>query len=148
MKKENFIKLYEYLLLHSGEELNLKDILDKFGAKKPDKKKKYRKDSIGEKVETLLEFLRALEIENLISIKKKIIVVQKPFILFGKISLSKRGDGFVKLSSGSEIFIPAELTGGAISGDKVEVIPIRIGKKERLEGEVRDIRSRVALFTG
>lgn len=146
MKKENFIKLYEFLLLHSGEELNLKDILEKFGVKKLDKKKKSRKDSFSEKVENLLEYLKALEIENLISIKKKVVAVNKPFVLFGKISLSRRGDGFVKLSSGSEIFIPAELTGGAISGDKVEVIPIRIGKKERLEGEVRDIRSRGRSF--
>jgi exoribonuclease R len=68
-----------------------------------------------------------------------LVIISRPFHLIGKISLSKRGDGFVKLTSGNEVFIPSELTGGAISGDKVEILPLRSGKKDRLEGEVREI---------
>jgi ribonuclease R len=142
MKKDNFIKLYEYLVLNSGNDISLKDLLEKFSTKKSDKKKKERAEFQSNKFQSILEFLRLLENEGLVSITKKTISISRPLHLIGKISLSKRGDGFVKLKSGSEMFVPSELTGGAISGDKVEIIPIRVGKKDRLEGEVREITSR------
>jgi ribonuclease R len=137
MKKENFAKLYEYLAINSGSEVNLKDLIDKFTIKKVEKKK--RREPIVDKIDSFLEFLKLLENEGLLKISKKIVTISRPFHLIGKISLSKRGDGFVRLTSGSEVFVPSELTGGAISGDKVELLPLRIGKKDRLEGEVREI---------
>ncbi len=137
MKKENFAKLYEYLAINSGSEVNLKDLIDKFTIKKIEKKK--RREPIVDKIDSFLEFLKLLENEGLLKISKKIVTISRPFHLIGKISLSKRGDGFVKLTSGSEVFVPSEHTGGAISGDKVELLPLRIGKKDRLEGEVREI---------
>ena len=76
------------------------------------------------------------------TLDKKSITVHKPFSMAGTISLSRRGDGFVKLASGNEIFIPASFTDTSISGDTVEVIPIGIGKKDRLEGEVISILKR------
>ena len=137
MKKDNFAKLYEYLAINSGSEVNLKDLIDKFTIKKIEKKKK--KEPYNDKIDSFLEFLKLLENEGLLKISKKLVIISRPFHLIGKISLSKRGDGFVKLTSGNEVFIPSELTGGAISGDKVEILPLRSGKKDRLEGEVREI---------
>ena len=137
MKKDNFAKLYEYLAINSGSEVNLKDLIDKFTIKKIEKKKK--KEPFNDKIDSFLEFLKLLENEGLLKISKKLVIISRPFHLIGKISLSKRGDGFVKLTSGNEVFIPSELTGGAISGDKVEILPLRSGKKDRLEGEVREI---------
>jgi len=137
MKKDNFAKLYEYLAINSGSEVNLKDLIDKFTIKKIEKKKK--REPFNDKIDSFLEFLKLLENEGLLKISKKLVIISRPFHLIGKISLSKRGDGFVKLTSGNEVFIPSELTGGAISGDKVEILPLRSGKKDRLEGEVREI---------
>lgn len=91
MKRDSYNKLYEFLLLNSGTEINLRDVIEKFGTKKLEKKKKNKRDISGGKVESLLEFLRALELESLITIKKKTIEVHRPFLLQGKISLSKGG---------------------------------------------------------
>lgn len=63
------------------------------------------------------------------TLDKKTIQIHKPFSLSGTISLSRRGDGFVKLASGSEMFIPGSFIDTSISGDTVEVIPIGIGKR-------------------
>ncbi|MCB1141095.1 MAG: VacB/RNase II family 3'-5' exoribonuclease [Leptospiraceae bacterium] len=147
MKKNIAPKLFEYLVLKSGETLSLPNLYELFneeGKNSKQKKKKHKKEKHPHSkiVDEIAEFLGFLEIEGLVSISKKNITISRGLKLTGKISLSKRGDGFIKLKSGSEVFVPAEFTLGAISGDTVELIPLKIGKKGRLEGEVKNITSR------
>ncbi|EMN31352.1 ribonuclease B, OB domain protein [Leptospira interrogans serovar Pyrogenes str. L0374] len=89
-----------------------------------------------------METLKILETEGLIELEKKNIIINSNQKLQGTISISKKGDGFVKLSSGVEIFVPNQYTQSAIQGDLVEVRPYGVGKKRRLEGEVTEILRR------
>ena len=147
MKPNKFIKsIVEYLKLKAGKEITKSDIYKHFLESNEDKKHKKhekgkRKHDDERKVE-IEELFWLLEKEGLVTLDKKSITVHKPFSMAGTISLSRRGDGFVKLASGNEIFIPASFTDTSISGDTVEVIPIGIGKKDRLEGEVISILKR------
>jgi ribonuclease R len=143
-------RFIEYLAVNAGSELKLNNLLALFldvkkdkhsGKKKKSKNEKFREKK-EETEEQILTVLNLLEKEGLVLMKKKTLEIHKPFRLSGKISISRRGDGFVKLPSGNEIFIPAELTEGSISGDVVEIIPIGKGKKDRLEGEVKSILKR------
>lgn len=143
------LKIIHYLLLKSGKEISRTELVDKFvGQIKPPKKKKkkankFKKDKVGNITEFVFNFINALEDEELlVKTHKKMLKVAKPFRIQGKMSLSKRGDGFVKLQSGSEVFIPAAQTGDSIQGDIVEIIPLGLGKKNRLEGEVTAIIKR------
>ncbi|MCB1177965.1 MAG: VacB/RNase II family 3'-5' exoribonuclease [Leptospiraceae bacterium] len=146
-------KITEYLALKAGSEVKQNELFDKFLFKK-DKKNKHShkqkkhksKDKFEEKQDEVLTLLKLLEDEGLIIINKRTIEIHKPFRLTGTISISRRGDGFVKLSSGNEVFVPAELTEGSITGDTVELLPIGKGKKERLEGEVKSILKRGRVF--
>lgn len=140
-KKENLIpKVFEYFSMRAGSEIKLSDLKEKFLKSKKDKKKKEK--SKEDKGYTLFYLIQVLEAEGLLKSTKKTIQILKPFKLVGKMSLSSRGDGFVKLSSGMEVFVPAEKTYGSITGDLVELIPTGIGKKDRLEGEVLSIVKR------
>ena len=58
------------------------------------------------------------------------------FFLKGTISLSPKGDGFVKLESGNETFVFSEHTNGSIQADEVLVIPKALGRKNKLESKV------------
>jgi ribonuclease R len=136
-------KVFDYLTLKSGHEIESKDFWEKFSSSKEDKskKKKHKNDHDRDfrKKEDILRMLEILSEEKLIHLKKKTIAVVKPFKLVGKISISKRGDGFVKLKSGREMFVPADYTEGSINGDIVEVSVIGMGKRDKLEGEVKDV---------
>lgn len=104
--------------------------------------KKREKWEFQEKEREILETLKILETEGLIELEKKNIIINSNQKLQGTISISKKGDGFVKLSSGVEIFVPNQYTQSAIQGDLVEVRPYGVGKKRRLEGEVTEILRR------
>jgi ribonuclease R len=101
--------------------------------KKGPRKKQEKRVQILEEMESLLVLLSN---EGLVQIDKKSIHITRPFSLIGKISLSSRGDGFVKLPSGNEAFVPASKTDTSISGDTVEIYPAGLGRKDRMEGEV------------
>ncbi|MCE9500277.1 MAG: ribonuclease R [Leptospira sp.] len=137
-------QIIEYLISKSGKETTIPELVKKFSTNeaKPGNRIKNRKDSSQDKVSVINSLIILLETEKLISVQRKTIHVAKLFSLEGKISLSKRGDGFVKLSSGNEMFIPSKLTLSAISGDIVEILPTGIGKKNNLEGEVLKIKQR------
>ncbi len=140
-KSESLIlKVFEYFSIKAGTEIKLSELKDKFLKNKKDKKKKdqFKED----KGYTLFYLINILEDEGLLKSTKKTIQILKPFKLTGKMSLSNRGDGFVKLTSGMEVFVPSEKTYGSITGDIVELLPIKVGKKERLEGEVLSIVKR------
>ena len=147
MKPNKFIKsIVEYLKLKAGKEIAKSDIYKIFLEEKEDKKhkkneKSKRKHDDERKLE-IEELFWLLEKEGLVTLDKKTVKVNKPFSMSGTISLSRRGDGFVKLASGNEMFIPGSFVDTSISGDTVEVIPIGIGKKDRLEGEVINILKR------
>lgn len=148
MKKNNTIqKVFEYLKIHSGQEISRDSIWKTIlaGGKKNNKKQQTqkRKKEQENDVET---FLDILESENLLKINKKLLHIHKPFHLRGKISFSRKGDGFVRLPSGYEIFIPAKFTEDSLNGDIVEILPISIGKKFRIEGEVLEVIRRSRQF--
>lgn len=136
MKKYNLqTKIFEYLAIRAGKEIQRNDLSAAF---LEDCKKKER-----EEIKALIEeILWALENDGLVQSLKKTIKIAKPFSITGTISLSKRGDGFVKTPNGGEIFVPAEFTDTSITGDTVEVLPIKVGKKDRLEGEIKTIVKR------
>ena len=151
-KKNSLVipKVLEYFSIKAGSEIKLSEIYEKFiekNKKDKHKKKKHKaKHSKEEKNYELEVLLDLLEKEGLIQVNKKTISISKPFRLYGKISISKRGDGFVNLPSKNEVFIPVEKTEGSITGDTVEILPTRIGKKGRLEGEVLSIVQRGRLL--
>jgi ribonuclease R len=74
--------------------------------------------------------------------EKKSILIKRPFTLIGKISLSAKGDGFVKLASGNEAFVPGNKSDTAMAGDLVDISPIGLGRKDRMEAEVLRIHKR------
>lgn len=148
-------KIIDYLASKAGTELAKPDLIARFASTtklvdpKKDKKKKDKKKKIEKIVEKSHEVLNELDTvltllatEGLIVQEKKKITIARPFSLIGKISLSSRGDGFVKLPSGNEAFIPASKTDTAFAGDTVEVYPAGVGKKDRMEGEVLRILQR------
>ncbi|HNI90833.1 MAG TPA: RNB domain-containing ribonuclease, partial [Leptospiraceae bacterium] len=148
MKPNKFIKsIVEYLKLKAGKEIAKSDLYKQFLETKEDKKhkkhegKRKRKYNDEKKAE-IEELFWLLEKEDLVKLDKKTIQVKKPFSLSGIISISRRGDGFLKLPSGNELFIPSNFLDSSMSGDTVEVTPLGIGKKERLEAEVIRILKR------
>lgn len=148
MKPNKFIKsIVEYLKIKAGKEITKSDLYQHFLETKEEKKhkkhegKRKRKFNDEKKAE-IEELFWLLEKEDLVKLDKKVIQIKKPFSLSGIISISRRGDGFVKLTSGNEIFIPSNFLDSSMSGDTVEVVPLGIGKKERLEGEVIRILKR------
>lgn len=152
-------KVIDFIASKSGTSINKQELIKKFTSdlgiiEKKEKKKKSRKnkkeklkkaikESWGDIIESTLHLLGK---ENLIQMEKKTIHVARPFSLIGKISLTNRGDGFVNLLSGNEAFIPASRTESAMSGDMVEIYPIGIGKKDRLEAEVLRVIQRGRTF--
>ena len=145
MKPNKFIKsIVEYLKLKAGKEVTKSDIYKIFLDGKSEKKRheKHKRKHDDERKVEIEELFWLLEKEGLLTLDKKTVQVHKPFSLSGTISLSRRGDGFVKLASGNEMFIPGSFIDTSISGDTVEVMPIGIGKKDRLEGEVVQILKR------
>jgi len=142
-------KIIDYLDSKSGREVTKQEIKNKFldiveRPKQIDKKKKPQfrnkeKHSRKELEQSIENLLFSLEKEGLLETHKKSILVKTPFRFIGRISISRRGDGFLKLPSKSEVFVPGSLTNTAISGDKVEVLPLGIGRKDRFEGEVVNI---------
>ncbi|MBE7412589.1 MAG: ribonuclease R [Leptospiraceae bacterium] len=152
MKRDRIItKIYEYLQGKSGKEVNYTELLKNFANQKVDKKGKklfnnHNKDKSHEKESILKEFLSFLEEENLITKDKKFYKIASPFYLSGKISISKKGDGFVKMQSGSEVFIPSQFTENSIHGDIVKISPLGFGKKGKLEGSVLKILKRGRTF--
>ncbi|MDZ4725123.1 MAG: VacB/RNase II family 3'-5' exoribonuclease [Leptospira sp.] len=146
-------KIIDYLDSKSGKEVTKQEIKNKFldlvekpkqqhiNQKKKSAKPKVR--STRKELDLAVEnLLVSLEKEGLLETHKKSILVKSPFRFVGRVSISRRGDGFLKLPSKSEVFIPGSLTNTAISGDKVEVLPLGIGRKDRFEGEVTQILRR------
>ncbi|MCC5815126.1 MAG: VacB/RNase II family 3'-5' exoribonuclease, partial [Leptospira sp.] len=141
-------KIIDYLASKSGSSTTKQDLIKKFAPpekaveakkKKPDKKKKKGATITNQRLSRLEELesvLTVLENEALIKTEKKTILIARPFSLIGKISLSARGDGFVKLPSGNEAYIHSSKTDTAIAGDRVEIYPAGVGRRERMEGEV------------
>lgn len=146
-------KIIEYLDQKAGKDITRQEIKKKFTEssefKRPDPKSKKvkafkRKEKVPRKeIEFLIDQLcNLLEEEGLLIPNKKYFTVANPFRLTGRISISRRGDGFISLPSKNEIFVPGPMTNTAITGDKVEVIPLGIGKKDRLEAEVTKVLKR------
>jgi len=149
-------KIIDYLASKSGSTVTKKELTKKFLSQEKEetkskktgtRKKKSRMEKLQtEKTEEIQEILNLLEQENLIQIEKKSIHIARPFSLIGKISLSAKGDGFVKLPSGNEAFIPSSKTDTAMAGDTVEIYPFGIGRKNRMEAEVVRILQRGRTF--
>jgi len=144
-------RIYEYLQMKSGKELSHSEFLKKFATHETDRKNKKNfnrrsKDKNKEKELILKNFLSFLEGENLIRRDKKNYRIADPFYLHGRISVSKKGDGFVKLQSGSEIFVPSQFTENSINGDLVKITPTGFGRKGKLEGVVSKILKRGRTF--
>ncbi|MGJ4731892.1 ribonuclease R family protein [Leptospira levettii] len=146
-------KIIEYLDQKAGKDITRQEIKKKFTEssefKRPDPSSKKvksfkRKEKVPRKeIEYLIDQLcNLLEEEGLLIPNKKYFTVANPFRLTGRISISRRGDGFISLPSKNEIFVPGPLTNTAITGDKVEVIPLGVGKKDRLEAEVTKVLKR------
>ncbi|TGL17308.1 VacB/RNase II family 3'-5' exoribonuclease [Leptospira levettii] len=146
-------KIIEYLDQKAGKDITRQEIKKKFTEssefKRPDPSSKKvksfkRKEKVPRKeIEFLIDQLcNLLEEEGLLIPNKKYFTVANPFRLIGRISISRRGDGFISLPSKNEIFVPGPLTNTAIAGDKVEVIPLGVGKKDRLEAEVTKVLKR------
>ncbi|XDD50277.1 ribonuclease R family protein [Leptospira sp. WS92.C1] len=144
--RENEIgrRILKYLQSRAGSIVPFKDLSAKilreenqnsYGVKR-------EKWQFQEKEREISDVLKLLETEGLIELEKKNIIVNSNQKLQGTISISKRGDGFVKLASGMEIFVPGQFAQSAIQGDLVEVHPYGVGKKGRLEGEVTEILRR------
>lgn len=146
-------KIIEYLDNRAGKTVTRQEIKNKFiesvelrkadpkikKGKTPKRREKIPRREIEMIIDQLLHLLMQ---EGLVVQDKKLLLVASPFRLTGRISISRRGDGFVTLPTKSEIFIPGPLTNTAISGDKVQILPIAIGKRDRLEGEVTEILKR------
>lgn len=153
-------KIIDYLASKAGSSIPKLELKNKFApadkiekstatvkkSKKGKEKKKTKPVRVRDNQKQLLaeidSILSMLEIEGLIVQEKKTISINRPFSVLGKISLSARGDGFVKLPSGNEAFVPSSRTDTAIAGDIVEVYPAGLGKKDRMEGEVLRIIKR------
>ncbi|EKO24700.1 putative ribonuclease R [Leptospira interrogans serovar Grippotyphosa str. UI 12769] len=144
--RENEIgkKILKYIQSRAGSVIQFKDLNAKILREENQNSygKKREKWEFQEKEREILETLKILETEGLIELEKKNIIINSNQKLQGTISISKKGDGFVKLSSGVEIFVPNQYTQSAIQGDLVEVRPYGVGKKRRLEGEVTEILRR------
>lgn len=137
-------KILKYLQSRAGSVILNKDLTAKLLREENQNSygKKREKWQFQEREREISEVLKLLESEGLIELEKKNILVNPNQTLQGTISISKRGDGFVKLPSGTEIFVPGQFAQSAIQGDLVEIQPYGIGKKGRLEGEVIEILRR------
>ncbi|EQA34942.1 putative ribonuclease R [Leptospira inadai serovar Lyme str. 10] len=137
-------KLLKYLRTKAGKVLSFHETLSRLGEKAGAKKKKFRKEKweAQETKRSAEEYLSIFEKEGLIEIQGKNILVHPDQTLEGTISLSKKGDGFAKLTTGTEIFVPSQYTGTAIQGDTVQILPTGMGRKGKLEGEVVSVLRR------
>ncbi|TGK03123.1 VacB/RNase II family 3'-5' exoribonuclease [Leptospira langatensis] len=133
-------KLLKFFRSKAGKVLSLQEVYSKFIAH-AGQKKGYRRErwEAQEQKRSAEEILTFFEKEGLIEIQRKNIIVRESQTLQGTISLSKKGDGFAKLTTGTEVFIPSQYTSSAIQGDLVEILPTGIGRKGKLEGEVVSI---------
>jgi ribonuclease R len=141
------IKLFEYLSARSGRVIPKAEIIKKFSEKPKHKEEKKKKEKrFWEKKEVkkdmVEDLLLVLQNEKLIIMDKKNIHIARPFTMAGRISFSKRGDGFVMLPSGNEAFVFSGSASNSVSGDTVELRPISVGKKNRIEAEVIRILKR------
>ncbi|TGK07137.1 VacB/RNase II family 3'-5' exoribonuclease [Leptospira semungkisensis] len=133
-------KLLKFFRAKAGKVLSLQEVYSKFIAH-AGQKKGYRRErwEAQEQKRSAEEILTFFEKEGLVEIQRKNIIVCESQTLQGTISLSKKGDGFAKLTTGTEVFIPSQYTSSAIQGDLVEILPTGIGRKGKLEGEVVSI---------
>lgn len=143
------IKITKLLDSLAGSTLTKQEILSKIvpsNSIKPEKKDKGKKSRFKPKDSNadwvLASILKALEAEGLVHLEHKKVRIANPFRLYGRISVSRKGDGFVALPSKSEVFIPFHHVNSAINGDKVEVLPLCLGRKDRFEGNVTEIVKR------
>lgn len=142
-------KLAKFLDKNSGNSIHKREIWNHLIEEKPKSTSKKPKKKHTSKDNVILicgEFLSALEHEGLVFSSSKTILIKKPFRLQGKVSVSRRGEGFVTLPSRKEIYVAATSMEDAISGDKVEILPVCLGKKNRLEGVVTSIVKRGRIF--
>jgi len=151
-------KIIDFFIIKAGQSTTRTELIQKFANDEPVKIKKEenpntKKKSIKgnsnkknerktKKLEWIENLLFLFETEGLLKMEKKSISIKRPFSLVGKISLSSKGDGFVKLASGNEAFIPGSKTDTAMAGDSVEISPIGLGRKDRMEAEVLRIHKR------
>ncbi|PJZ71051.1 ribonuclease R [Leptospira perolatii] len=137
-------KLLKYFRSMAGKVVSASEVIGRF----LDKENRGRKIKRREKWESsenrrsVEDLLIAFEQEGLIEIQRKNILVHPEQTLQGTISISKKGDGFVKLGTGNEVFVPSQFTSSAIQGDLVQVLPLGMGRKGRLEGEVVEVLRR------
>lgn len=134
-------KITEYLFNRAGTTIQWNEIESRFIPKPQHNKKKKSRLQLEEqaKLDEIQQILGVLESEGLLENDGKRIRISERFYVEGVISLSRKGDGFVKLPSGNEAFIPGHFTESSMSGDLVEVIPTGVGRKNRIEGEINHI---------
>ncbi|TGK11717.1 VacB/RNase II family 3'-5' exoribonuclease [Leptospira fletcheri] len=142
-EKDPSRKLLRFFQARSGKLLSYHELLSRMG-EKAGKKKKFRKErwEVSETKRSTEDLLEFFEREGLIEIQGKNVLVHPDQTLEGTISLSKRGDGFVKLTTGTEVFVPSQYTGNSIQADTVQILPSGIGRKGKLEGEVISVLRR------
>lgn len=102
----------------------------------PEKKLRKLKE---EKKYLVEEYLWVLSNVGLVQNDKKFIKVGNKFSFQGRISITRRGDGFVEIAKDLEAFVPVFFTESAMNGDLVEIEPIGVGKKDRIECRVTKI---------
>lgn len=151
-------KIIDYFIIRAGQSTTRTELIQKFATEEPIKNKKEeiskskkkplkgssakKNERKSKKLEWIENLLFLFETEGLIKMEKKSILIKRPFTLIGKISLSAKGDGFVKLASGNEAFVPGNKSDTAMAGDLVEISPIGLGRKDRMEAEVLHIHKR------
>ena len=133
--------ILNFFLKNQGNEFLKRDLFEYLYPNQKDKKQK--KGHLSKTEETLEMFLFLLEAEGLIQKARKTYYrVAKSFVLKGKLSLNKNGDGFVGLPSGNEIFIPDRKIGTALDGDQILIYPTGVSRRDKLEGEIFKVYKR------
>ncbi|TGK61893.1 VacB/RNase II family 3'-5' exoribonuclease [Leptospira wolffii] len=136
-------KLLKFFRANAGKVVSEQEVYSRFLAQ-AGKKQGHRRErwEAQEQKRSALELLAFFEKEGLIEIQRKSLIIRPEQTLHGTIVLSRKGDGFAKLTTGTEVFIPAQYTSSAIQGDLVEILPTGIGRKGKLEGEVLSVLRR------
>ncbi|MCG9875275.1 MAG: VacB/RNase II family 3'-5' exoribonuclease [Leptospiraceae bacterium] len=151
-------KIIDFFIIRAGQSTTRTELIQKFATEEPIKNKKEESSKLkkkplkgssakknerkSKKLEWIENLLFLFETEGLIKMEKKSILIKRPFTLIGKISLSAKGDGFVKLASGNEAFVPGNKSDTAMAGDLVEISPMGLGRRDRMEAEILRIQKR------
>jgi ribonuclease R len=135
-------KLIEYFIKHKNHKIHKKDLYQLFLEPKKNKSQtRNRRELEKEKIQ-IEECIWILENYGLVKTDRISISILDKFDFKGSISLTKKGDGFLSVGPDLEIFIPSKFTESALNGDQVLVVPLNIGKKNRIEGKVVKVLKR------